>query len=123
MKAFWWFKENSIAGMGRPGFNRINWSQLTFEEDLVLGWFGNKNSGSDSLESMRQHFLSHGTKLLGVHNVGQEKFNQILEDVKNNLKIEQLVQKVSEKTNCLEKFVIKNNHIEFEDLAPGVVEA
>lgn len=58
MKAFWWFKENSIAGMGRPGFNRMSWSDLTFEEDLVLGWFGNRSSGTEKLDSLRKHVRS-----------------------------------------------------------------
>jgi hypothetical protein len=25
MKAFWWFKENEIAGMARPGINCTRW--------------------------------------------------------------------------------------------------
>jgi hypothetical protein len=36
MKAFWWFKENSIAGMARPGFNSVRWFDLPFDEALLL---------------------------------------------------------------------------------------
>ncbi len=31
MKAFWWFKQDSIAGMARPGFNSVPWFDLPSE--------------------------------------------------------------------------------------------
>ena len=46
MQAFWWYKENLIAGMGRPGFNRINWLDFTPEIAELLGWLGRYESGT-----------------------------------------------------------------------------
>jgi protein-tyrosine phosphatase len=114
MNAFWWFKENLIAGMGRPGFNKVNWSQLTFEEDLILGWFGNRSSGTDTLVSLRLHLESHGKKLLNVHNVSHEKLNHILETMQSDVAIKKLIKQVCDKTDCLAEFDITEGKISFQ---------
>jgi len=32
MKALWWFKDNQIAGMARPGFNHSQWFDMPFDD-------------------------------------------------------------------------------------------
>lgn len=40
IKAFWWFNEGEVGGMGRPGFNRLHWSDLPLSEAAVFSWLG-----------------------------------------------------------------------------------
>ncbi len=40
IKAFWWFQEQKIGGMARPGFNRLHWSKLSLQEAAVFNWLG-----------------------------------------------------------------------------------
>jgi hypothetical protein len=75
MRAFWWFKENSIAGMARPGFNAIRWLELPFDEAVLLGWIGQfSSSGSESLEDFHEHVRTYAPKIGKFHGVGDENF-------------------------------------------------
>ena len=40
MPALWWFIEDRVAGMGRPGFNRYHGADLSLEEAIVFSWLG-----------------------------------------------------------------------------------
>jgi predicted protein tyrosine phosphatase len=64
VKAFWWFKDNSIAGMARPGFNAVHWSDLPLDEGVLLGWVGQYSSGSASMESFRTHLKVYAPRVV-----------------------------------------------------------
>jgi protein-tyrosine phosphatase len=66
MKAFWWFRKNSIAGMARPGFNGVPWFEIPFDEALILGWIGKHTTGTHNLNSFRTH-LKHYTPLVAPY--------------------------------------------------------
>lgn len=63
MKAFWWFKENSIAGMARPGFNLVRLADLSFEESVLLGWLGQYSNGRAEMSTFHRHLNTYVPKI------------------------------------------------------------
>jgi hypothetical protein len=59
VKAFWWFREGQVAGMGRPGFNGEHWFALPFAEAALLGWIGQFSSGTRELREFRAHLSAY----------------------------------------------------------------
>ncbi len=115
MKAFWWFKENSIAGMARPGFNGAHWFDLSFEEALVFGWFGVRSSSSDKVNSLRAHIREHGVKINPFYEGKNENsLKLICEDFEKDEKILQVLEGIQKKTKSLEHFEIVDNQINFK---------
>lgn len=114
MKALWWFKERSIAGMARPGFNLQHWFDLPFDEAIVLGWFGQRSSGSEPLDSIRTYMRDYGARVRTFHNIDGQSFDSILRTFKEAGSIHKIVEKVVKKTNCLEHFEISNQQITFK---------
>lgn len=113
MQAFWWFKENSVAGMGRPGFNKLSWGKLGYAEDLALGWFGARSSGVEPIESLQKHMHIHGAKLMTLLKYTQKDLDEILNNIHSDDYIKSLITRVTERTECLETFEIADNHIYF----------
>lgn len=76
MKAFWWFKENAIAGMARPGFNAVQWFDLAFQESAVMSWIGQYPSGAAPLESFRHHLQTYIPRVFKFHGLDEESGRQ-----------------------------------------------
>lgn len=94
MKAFWWFKDQEIAGMARPGFNGTPWFDFPYEEAILVGWLGQFSSGSTPLTDFHRHVTSYGTKIRGFYKLDEEsaknKFCRLLDrngiiDVSNQI--------------------------------------
>ncbi len=111
MKAFWWFKENSIAGMGRPGFNAVHWFDLSFTEAVLLGWLGKYSSGSASLESFRSHLKTYAPKILKFYHIDEKKDAQALEIFAENAGIRKTMVTLIERTNIFEHFEIVDDQL------------
>ena len=97
MKSFWWFKDNSIAGMARPGFNEVRWFDLPFDETLIYGWIGQRSCGTEPVESLKKHFWEYGSKIKGFHKVDDESFQRICNDFEKSGQISQVFQKVADR--------------------------
>jgi protein-tyrosine phosphatase len=63
LKAFWWFVEGRVGGMGRPGYNQCHWYDLSLEEGLVFGWLGKQQQTSSMLESLWAYLDVYGPKV------------------------------------------------------------
>lgn len=114
MKAFWWFKENSIAGMARPGFNTAHWLDLSFDEAAMLGWIGQFSSGAIELESFKQHLQTYVPQIYKYHKLSDEsgaKAIQIFDDVSGILSV---LERLSRRTRIIEDFRVigKKLHLE-----------
>lgn len=73
MKAFWWFDQNKIAGMARPGFNHCRWFDMPYDEAIVMGWLGQFSSGSIPLQSFRQHVATYAPKVASFYRLNDEQ--------------------------------------------------
>ncbi len=113
MKAFWWFKENAIAGMARPGFNGIHWWDLPFEETMVYSWLGQRTSDSQSIESLQDHIRNYGAKIIHFYKVDESSFKNICESFEDKAKLQEVFARVAEKTKSLGDYEIKDDRITF----------
>lgn len=114
MKAFWWFKENAIAGMARPGFNGINWFDLPLEEALAFGWFGQRSSGTQSIESFKSHIRDHGKKISGFYKIDAAALQSIFNTFEETSKILEVFGRIAEKTKCIDHVEIVKDEITFK---------
>ena len=114
MKAFWWFKENSIAGMARPGFNCSRWFQFDFSEAVVVGWIGQFSSGPKSIESFRDHVRTYAPKIAPFHKVNKDEFSGAVRVFETNDGISKVFDRVSKRTKILEDYDVTANEIHFE---------
>jgi protein-tyrosine phosphatase len=55
--------EGRVAGMGRPGFNRCHWSELSLEEALVLSWLGKQTEAAPAVHDLRQYLDRYAPKV------------------------------------------------------------
>lgn len=62
MKAFWWFKENKIAGMARPGFNAFHFNDLPFDEAILLSWVAKHPNGVKDFSDFEEHLTVYAPK-------------------------------------------------------------
>jgi protein-tyrosine phosphatase len=114
MKCFWWFDENKIAGMARPGFNHVHWFDLPFDEGIVLGWLGQFPSGKVSFDSFSKHVNSYGPKIFQFYNLTDEQGYKTLEIFNSPEGFKTVFDKLNQRTKFYEHFEMNNNAIEFE---------
>lgn len=83
MKSFWWFIDGRVGGMGRPGFNRCHWFDLSLEEGVVLSWLGKQQQAIVALADLWQHLDGYGPKVSGFYGLstaeGQRRLRRLQE--------------------------------------------
>jgi len=62
LRSFWWFIEGRVGGMGRLGYNRCHWFDLSFEEGEVLSWLGKQHVTISVLADLWRYLDQHGPK-------------------------------------------------------------
>ncbi len=113
MKAFWWFKHDSIAGMARPGFNTIKWFDLPFQESLVYGWLGQHSVSPISLDSFQNHVKYYAPKIYGFHNLNSESGPQAIEIFSSIPGFLAVLRSLNEKTKIYKDFKVEDNALHF----------
>lgn len=114
MKAFWWFEENALAGMARPGFNAVRWFDLPFDEAVLLGWIGRSSSGPLSLSSFRDNLRTYVPRIYKFHGVTEETYRQLVEDFEDSDVIVRALERLTARTYVLESHRIADDQIEIE---------
>lgn len=71
MRAFWWFEKDAIAGLARPGFNAVQWFDLTFQESAVLSWIGQYSTGAAPINSFRHHLQTYIPRIFRFHGLDE----------------------------------------------------
>ena len=113
MKAFWWFKKNSIAGMGRPGFNAVHWFDLPFDEAVLLGWLGQHSSGTHSLASFRKHLQTYAPRIFKFYGLDDAAGAKVLEVFNENQGVLKVFEKLAHNTKNFRHFEIFENELKF----------
>lgn len=113
MKAFWWFKQNSIAGMARPGFNGIRWFDMPFEESIVFAWIGQRSSGTYSLKDFKIHLREYGALAKPFFDMDEPTFDKIVNSFNDINHTKLMFDRVAEKTKCIEHFEINDDSMTF----------
>ena len=113
MKAFWWFKQNSVAGMARPGFNGIRWFDMPFEESIVFAWIGQRSSGTYSLTEFKTHLREYGALAKPFFDMDQTTFENIVKSFNDISHTKMIFDKVASKTKCIQHFEINTDSMTF----------
>lgn len=114
MKAFWWFKDNEIAGMGRPGFNKAHWFDHPFEEGVILGWLGRYSCGSYKLQDFYDHTAHYAPRIFKFYGLTENSGQQALTALQTNQGIIDNLKRLNARTEIYEDFQIANGHIEIQ---------
>lgn len=113
MKAFWWFRENSVAGMARPGFNSVRWVDLPFDEGILLGWIGAFPPGEAALDSFRVHLDTYAPKVLRFFRMGCEESRRALEVFRDPAGVEQVLARLNSRLGIFEGFEVGEKSVRF----------
>ena len=114
MRAFWWFEENSIAGMARPGFNSAHWFEMSFAEGVLMGWLGQFPSGTASLTAFQHHVQTYAHKIVKFYNLKQEETNRIIGNLQEKMGILNTAKSLTMHTEALDHLTIENEQIHFQ---------
>lgn len=114
MKAFWWFREDSIAGMARPGFNSTHWFDLPFHEAVLLGWLGRFSSGSENLGSFRIHLSEYAPKIFRFYGLDQSSGPEALKFFDSPDALKKILGQLASRTQILESFDVSGDRLHFQ---------
>ncbi len=114
MKAFWWFEENAIAGMARPGFNASHWSDLPLDEGVLFGWLGQFSSGPVPLALFHKHLQVYAPKVFPFFKLSPEVGAQALRIFDDSSGILSVANRLAERTKTFKDFSIHDDQIFFQ---------
>jgi atypical dual specificity phosphatase len=112
MKGFWWFEENSIAGMARPGFNSTRW--LPFDQAVLVGWLGQHSTGETPLSDFHDHVRNYGSKILKFYSLDVNSAAQILQKLQDRNGLMAALKRLSEGSELLESYDVTHDTLHFE---------
>lgn len=113
MKAFWWLKPNSIAGMGRPGFNYVHWLEMPFDEAVLFGWLGVHASGEVGLSEFREHLQTYAPRIFRFHRHDSISGPQALEIFSTDRGLSEVMNRLQQRTRAIERFALNGNRLHF----------
>jgi protein-tyrosine phosphatase len=113
MKTFWWFREGSIAGMARPGFNGAKWLDLDFPEAVVLGWIGKYSSGLRPLTEFRTHLREYAPQIFSYHGLTDQRGNEIIKPLFEAEGFAQSLRKLTSQMQIIEDFQLDGDSVQF----------
>jgi len=114
MKAFWWFEENKIAGMARPGFNHCRWFEMPYDEAIVMGWLGQYSTGSIPMESFREHLEIYAPRAAFFYKLSEAQQQRLFEDFNNVETFKAVFDRVAARTRFVSKGFVADDHLHFE---------
>lgn len=114
MKAFWWFEENLIAGMARPGFNGTPWFDLPYEQAVLMGWVGQHSSGDLPKAELFEHVESYCPKIAKFYDLDQNQSDEITRKLHTKEGLRSGFKKLSDITKIVKNFEVGDEHIHLE---------
>ena len=73
INTFWWFLEGRAGGMGRPGFNRCHWFDLSLEGGVLLTWIGEGAARHGSFDGLGPYLEAYGPKVAPFFDLSVEQ--------------------------------------------------
>src|SRR4051794_21107001 len=106
MKAFWWFRENSIAGMARPGFNFVHWFELPFDEAILLGWLGRFSGGVESFDAFEGHLRDYVPKIRRFYPLSDQDFEAAVGRLRDPAGFEVVLGRLARRTRIFDDYEV-----------------
>jgi atypical dual specificity phosphatase len=113
VNAFWWFRENSIAGMGRPGLNAVRWYDLPFDEAILLGWVGRHSTPVEGLESFREHLRTYAPRVFPFYDMDDRSGQRAIAVFADEAGISSVLAKLAQRTKILDAFEVRDDQVHF----------
>ena len=114
MKAFWWFKENAVAGMARPGFNGTHLFDLGFDELTLWGWLGQHSCGEVSLAEFRTHLKTYMPRVFALIQMDLVEGNQKVKKFETANGFSDALAVLNQKTNFFDSFQVAEDKVKFK---------
>lgn len=114
MNGFWWFRENEIAGMARPGFNSVRWYDLPFDQALVTGWIGQYSSGRLPRRSLWNHLEHYAPRIYKFHGLDNQTGQKFVDLLRTEAGLRCAVEGLKKKTGLISDFSIHDEEIEIK---------
>jgi protein-tyrosine phosphatase len=99
LRSFWWFIEGRVGGMGRLGFNRCHWFDLSFEEGEVLSWLGKQHVSTSALADLWSYLEHHGAKAATFYGLRLEEATDRLQRLRDRDALLAVLQSIHAKTD------------------------
>ncbi len=102
LRSFWWFLERRVGGMGRPGFNRCHWFDLSLEEGLLLSWLGKQSLPTPPLASLWNYLDIYGPKVAMFYGLHPAEVRNRLSHLRTPQTLLSLIDQLNTKTHIFE---------------------
>lgn len=102
LRSFWWFLEGRIGGMGRPGFNRCHWFELSLEEGLLLSWLGKQHLPTPALAELWSYLESYSPKVAPYYELSVPVVQERLLRLRDRAALLQLAERLNAKTGIFD---------------------
>lgn len=102
LRSFWWFIEGRVGGMGRPGFNRCHWFDLSFEEGLILSWLGKQHLPAPALDGLWSYLDSSGPKVAMFYGLSSSAARDRLSHLRDRAALLAMVERMNAKTGIFD---------------------
>ncbi len=110
LRSFWWFIEGRVGGMGRPGFNRCHWFDLSFEEGLILSWLGKQHLPAPALDGLWSYLDSYGPKVAMFYGLSPSAASDRLSRVRERAALLAMVERMNAKTGIFDDVSWVDDH-------------
>lgn len=111
MQAFWWFKNDLVAGMARPGCNAYRWFDLEFDEAILMSWLGLHGDGEIELTSFFSHLKSYIPKVGPFYNLSAFEIKQKIDLFSSSEWILKTAFKLKKRTAFIKDLDISSNSL------------
>ena len=111
MRAFWWFEDDAIAGMARPGFNAFHWFDLPFDEAALMGWVGLHSTGTADLAHFREHLKSYVPKVHKFYRLTSDEAHALMKIFETPHGIADVLSRLAKRTHILESYALEGDRI------------
>ena len=103
LKAFWWFIEGRVGGMGRPGFNQCHWFDFSLEEGVVFTWLGKQHQTTLPLDSLWQYLDWYGPQVAPFHGLSVTEAHQRLHRLHDRTSLMAVLESMNAKAGILQE--------------------
>lgn len=102
LRSFWWFLDGRLGGMGRPGFNRCHWFDLSLEESLLLSWLGKQHLPTPALAELWSYFSHYGPKVAPYYELSAPALQERLQHLRDHATLLHWVERLNARTGIFE---------------------
>jgi protein-tyrosine phosphatase len=102
LKAFWWFLEGRVGGMGRPGYNQCHWFDFSLEEGVVFTWLGKQPLTTMAIDHFWQYIDAYAPKVALFHGLSVVEARHRLHRLRERTTLDTVLTSMNAKAGILQ---------------------